>query len=300
MTALAGVIALASSACSAASPSGPFQPRVLSWRSNVFTGPSPTKSPGRVEITEAEPAIAVGPLVLSAGPQSPFVSESSARCPKEMALVAGRVCVDRWEAGVVQTVGAEELPWSPFKSLDGKTARFRAVSKAGIVPQGYISGRQAELACRNAGKRLCTASEWEAGCRGPKHTQFPYGNERTAGVCNDDIRERHPVIEATSMLGIHGRKVWLDGMNLDIINQLPNTVAKAGERSACVTEEGLYDMVGNLHEWVADADGTFRGGYYMDTSQNGDGCSYRTTGHDFTYHDYSTGFRCCTDPEPVE
>ena len=52
--------------------------------------------------------------------------------------------------------------------------------------------------------------------------------------------------------------------------------------------------------WVDDADGTFRGGYYMDTSKNGDGCSYHTTAHDFTYHDYSTGFRCCMDPERVE
>ncbi len=277
-----------------------MRPRVLSWRSHVgSTAPFPAPS-GRVEITEAEPAMAVGPLLLSAGPQSPFVSESAARCPEEMSLVAGRVCVDRWEAGVVQMVDGVEQAWSPFKPLDGSTRALRAVSRAGVVPQGYISGRQAELACRNAGKRLCTAAEWETGCRGPKHTQFPYGDERTAGVCNDDIRERHPVIEATAMLGIHGRRVWLDGMNLEIINQLPNTVAKAGERSACVTGEGLYDMVGNLHEWVADADGTFRGGYYMDTSQNGDGCSYRTTGHDFTYHDYSTGFRCCADPEPVE
>jgi hypothetical protein len=56
-------------------------------------------------------------------------------------------------------------------------------------------------------------------------------------------------------------------------------------------------MVGNLHEWVDDAAGTFRGGYYMDTSRNGDGCSYQTTAHDFAYHDYSTGFRCCIDAE---
>ena len=62
----------------------------------------------------------------------------------------------------------------------------------------------------------------------------------------------------------------------------------------------MYDLVGNLHEWVDDPDGTFRGGYYMDTTKNGDGCSYHTTAHDFTYHDYSTGFRCCMDPERVE
>ena len=56
----------------------------------------------------------------------------------------------------------------------------------------------------------------------------------------------------------------------------------------------------NLHEWVDDPNGTFRGGYYMDTERNGDGCKYATTAHDFGYHDYSTGFRCCMDPERVE
>ena len=54
-------------------------------------------------------------------------------------------------------------------------------------------------------------------------------------------------------------------------------------------------MMGNLHEWTSDPAGTFRGGFYVDTVINGDGCLYRTTAHDVSYHDYSTGFRCCAD-----
>ena len=54
-------------------------------------------------------------------------------------------------------------------------------------------------------------------------------------------------------------------------------------------------MHGNLHEWVADVDGTFRGGFYADAVLNGTGCLYRTTAHAASYHDYSTGFRCCAD-----
>ena len=57
----------------------------------------------------------------------------------------------------------------------------------------------------------------------------------------------------------------------------------------------MFDLHGNLHEWVDDPDGTFRGGFYADASINGDGCLYVTTRHDFSYHDYSTGFRCCAD-----
>ncbi len=86
-------------------------------------------------------------------------------------------------------------------------------------------------------------------------------------------------------------------MNQPVVNQLANTLLPTGERAECTNGYGVFDMVGNLHEWVDDADGTFRGGYYMDTTKNGDGCSYATTAHDAGYHDYSTGFRCCMDPE---
>ena len=53
--------------------------------------------------------------------------------------------------------------------------------------------------------------------------------------------------------------------------------------------------MGNLHEWTADPKGTFRGGYYVDTRINGEGCLYRTVAHDSGHWDYSTGFRCCAD-----
>jgi formylglycine-generating enzyme required for sulfatase activity len=85
-------------------------------------------------------------------------------------------------------------------------------------------------------------------------------------------------------------------MNDPGINQQPSTVAKGGAFSTCVTADGLYDLHGNLHEWVADPSGIFRGGFYADGSTNGPGCLYKTTAHAPGYHDYSTGFRCCADP----
>lgn len=224
-----------------------------------------------------------------------------ARCPAEMALVGDRVCVDRWEGSLVERLpGGGERPWSPYLAVDGSEGRVRAVSKAGVIPQGYISGKQAASACRASGKRLCTAGEWESACRGGASTQFPYGAARRSGVCNDDIRNVHPVAEVGHLFGITKEALWRVGMNQSIINQLEGTLAPTGARSACTNDYGVFDMVGNLHEWIDDPDGTFRGGYYMDTSKNGEGCAYATTAHDFTYHDYSTGFRCCMDPDRVE
>jgi len=45
---------------------------------------------------------------------------------------------------------------------------------------------------------------------------------------------------------------------------------------------------------AADAGhGIFMGGFFSTKSQHGAGCRFITIGHDPTYHDYSTGFRCC-------
>lgn len=226
---------------------------------------------------------------------------NTARCSVEMALVDGRVCVDRWEASLVERLAnGNERAWSPYQPVDGMESRVRAVSRPGVIPQGYISGEQGARACAASGKRLCSADEWESACRGSRQTQFPYGDERRSRVCNDDPRTRHPVVEVGMLLGIPESRLWYDGMNQPLINQLPESLLETGARGECTNDYGVFDMVGNLHEWISDPNGTFRGGYYMDTTRNGDGCSYATTAHGFTYHDYSTGFRCCADPDHVE
>ena len=72
-------------------------------------------------------------------------------------------------------------------------------------------------------------------------------------------------------------------------------VTLTGARAGCVSADGAFDMMGNLHEWTANPAGTFRGGFYVDTARNGPGCQYATTAHDRSYWDYSTGFRCCAE-----
>jgi hypothetical protein len=268
----------------------PSSPR---WRAGAL-GPavlpaSTRLASTRLAVTSAvdEPGAAPDPGATSAAP----------RCPEGMALVGDRLCIDRWEATVVVARGGVEEAHSPFEPLDAVDAPYRAVTAPGVTPQGYVSGKQAEAACRASGKRLCTASEWELACRGPERRQFPYGDRRVPRACNDDVRSVHPVLEAARRSGVPMEQAWTTGMNLPLVNQLPGGLAATGEREACTTPEGVFDLVGNLHEWVADREGTFRGGFYMDTSQNGEGCAYQTTAHDMRYHDYSTGFRCCAHAE---
>lgn len=217
-------------------------------------------------------------------------------CPEEMSLLPSGTCIDRWEASLVEVAAdGTERPWSPFDPVHKTGARVRAVSKPGVLPQGYVSGVEAEQACKASGKRLCQASEWETACRGSRRSIYPYGNERRAHVCNDDGRARHPVAAVTALYNLPADQLWRRNMVHPMVNQLPNTLLPTGEREECTNDFGVYDMVGNLHEWVADTQGTFRGGFYMDTQVNGEGCLYATTAHGKPYFDYSTGFRCCSD-----
>ena len=91
--------------------------------------------------------------------------------------------------------------------------------------------------------------------------------------------------------------VWAK-LNDPALGQVDGALSKTGEHAECVNGFGAFDMVGNLHEWVATdpaaIHGTFAGGYYLDSTLNGDGCNYRTVAHAHEYHDYSTGFRCCS------
>jgi len=214
-------------------------------------------------------------------------------CPPDMVLIAGRVCVDRYEAALVEVLSdGTTRDWSPYQVVPAGR-RVRAVSRANVVPQGYISGQQSAGACMEAGKRLCARDEWMSACRGPANRTYPYGNSFMMGACNVG-RPVHPLI---SFYGRSDPSIYtFTNMNNPGINQQPDSLARTGQYDRCVSQDGLFDMHGNLHEWIVEPDGTFKGGFYADTNTNGAGCLYTTTAHGFTYHDYSTGFRCCADP----
>jgi formylglycine-generating enzyme len=244
-------------------------------------------------------------------------------CPKEMVNVAGRFCIDRFEATLVDEASGEALsphyPPEPnlasrmFKRWEEqrrdvgppearemalpalpdveKSDAFRpkAVSLRGVLPQAYISGRVAGEACARAKKRLCTREEWTFACRGERQTKYPYGAEYRAGVCNV-VRSSHPaqMLHDNASAGHSDPRLGLvtaaDGPLLRTTGATKSCVSRWGK-------DGIYDMVGNVDEWIDDADGRFVGGFFSRGTLNG--CDSSVSTHPLLHWDYSIGFRCC-------
>jgi formylglycine-generating enzyme len=218
-------------------------------------------------------------------------------CPDKMALVpldGGSACIDKYEGALVEITDGGEKPFPHFSTLMGKTVR--AVPADGIEPQGYISQVEAQAACMRSGKRLCTLPEWMAACQGPMVTTYPYGNTYVQGRCNEG-RATNPVNDCFG----NGAGVFTyANMNDPCCDMQANGIAKGGAFAQCVSAYGVFDMHGNRHEWIdataASGNGIFKGGFFVDAKLNFPGCNYRTIAHAKSYHDYSTGFRCCANP----
>jgi sulfatase modifying factor 1 len=251
------------------------------------------------------------------------------RCPAEMVRVHG-YCIDRWESSLVDVTTGEPLSpyYAPVKNdLDAayeywQSERFtlgdeaaqraplpelpawqrehtfspRAVSRPGVVPQGYLSYYTAKKACTNAGKRLCTEKEWVTACEGERATKFPYGERYKVFACNV-FRPYHPafVLHQNSSLGHRDPR-----LNLVVEGEDDPLLRATGATPSCVSRWGadvIYDMVGNVDEWVeGEKRPTFVGGFYARSTTNG--CEARVDSHAPQYYDYSLGTRCCADAAP--
>jgi formylglycine-generating enzyme required for sulfatase activity len=247
----------------------------------------------------------------------PGLPPSTARCPTEMVDVHGRFCIDRYEATLVDHKGGRRLsPYyhptraqtaASFKewshSAQGQRLAVpappdfqlaedfepRAESREGMTPSGYLSGNLAEIACRNAGKRLCTQDEWVFACRGESGHKFPYGDHYEDGVCNI-FREAHPaqILHGDMSTGhLDPRLNLVEGSAGPLLR-------KTGATTTCRSvwgNDAAYDMVGNLDEWVEADRGAFLGGFYSRSTR--EGCDAKVSSHPRAYFDYSLGVRCC-------
>lgn len=146
----------------------------------------------------------------------------------------------------------------------------RSCSRSGVQPWTYVSHAAASAACAASGKRLCTGEEWQWACEGAMTRTYPYGSSYDPNACNGADHEAG--------------------------------VLATGSLSECKAEQDIFDLSGNVKEWVDEPDNggmnhVIRGGSFESPRL---GLTCQTT---LSQAQPSTvlpglGFRCCSDDPP--
>ncbi len=184
-------------------------------------------------------------------------------CPADMVRIGG-FCMDRYEAP--NTFGAQPLAMQT--ATDG------------------------EAWCKDHGKRLCTEAEWVRACNGVSKRAYPYGQNHETARCNDD-------------------KIWISP-NWATLGTWPSGAAKteaerlyqgepSGSRKGCESEEGAFDLTGNVAEWVTRSfenstnyDHVMKGCYWAGCYGGSmPSCAFVNPAHPGSFRSYEAGFRCC-------
>lgn len=181
--------------------------------------------------------------------------------------------------------------------------RYEAPNLAGQKPMRMQSLLDARDWCAARGKRLCTEDEWLRACQGPKGWTYPYGPTYQEHACNQDKPFRAP--KWRTLARWPADDAWHEADRLD-------QSEPSGQRPTCVSPEGVFDLTGNVAEWVVkthehpeacldDAQrkhghvvqGCFWGKCYRKPHEPA--CGYVNCSHPEAFRSYEFGFRCCAD-----
>lgn len=177
--------------------------------------------------------------------------------------------VSSWQKGVYDMAGDNRCPANAYPvPVKGKTVcvdAYEYPNQAGEKPKAMVTHEMAARLCSEAGKRLCTIDEWQAGCKGKDNTRYAYGNRYQPSKCVTAARE----------------------------------ALRSGYAEQCRSWWGMYDMAGNLWEWTASP-APQRSSLYLVAggswnTQNASSCT-ETKFSFYPQNEYTfVGFRCCSD-----
>jgi len=232
---------------------------------------------------------------------------SAEQMARAIEIALGRSAQDATKAArlvsEVRDTPTVEIPSDvpPLRAVSRGDVTFRiqtfeaAISETGAaesgkhrIPGTEVSWYAARDACVSAGLRLCTEAEWVTACQGAAAIDDD-GDGQTA----DDL------VEGTTYPygDYHDRERCWDGHQEDGFRPV-----YTGEMPGCVSADGIYDLTGNVEEWVGatEAEAVLLGGAW-DTSEDHARCYRRNDSFGPGYANRRTGFRCCaTNGAPKE
>lgn len=153
---------------------------------------------------------------------------------------------------------------------DYEISKYECPNQVGRMPYTWVNWYQAAAICSSTGDntRLCNQNEWSDACDGTVGDggfKYPYGNEYIPGKCNDNLYY--------------------------------NKIIASGSLPGCVSPFGVFDLSGNVGEFVSDAypgDAIRKmnkgGTWFQGETKTTCSAIWKNT-PDFSFADY--GFRCC-------
>ncbi len=201
--------------------------------------PAPASAEETTETTET-PTIANNMVEIPAGP---FIlgndnSDPNEAPAQEMDLPA--FLIDAYEVTNADFAAfVEATGYKTYREREGSPQNWRSAYTEGKDnhPVVFVTFEDAQAFCQWAGKRLPTEFEWEKAARGPAGYLFPWGNEYDPAMVNG----KDSGLRGTTAVGSYP----------------PN-------------EYGLFDMAGNVKEWVDSPYVAYPGSDYQDSHYSPD------------------------------
>lgn len=271
-----------SSARSSAQVQASAAPSVSDARSPEAADVAPTVPPNASEQPTLPPRAASDPcatdMVLVSGSACPYVAHKCARKRKEV----GR------DRGICEAFENEVLCEGRAQRVEVCMDRFEYPNRSGALPAVLLSFDDAERVCASHDKRLCTVREWQFACEGESIVPLPMGLSRDPDGCTWD---RGPVLEVVPSLG----------PDVAASLQRSDRRARSGSAASCKSVFGVFDLTGNVREWVRDPEHGRLSPPFTSALAGGawgsGAATCRTLDQDLPppSRSASAGFRCCQD-----